>query len=48
MFTPPVVNISRPFSSGLGQGAYLGGAAGKLGGERLHFPSLLSLPVVVT
>lgn len=33
-----MVNISCVLPAGLGQGAYLGGMAGKLGGEHIHFP----------
>lgn len=37
-FTPPVVKDSHVLLTGVGQGAYLGGAAGKLGKD-IHFHS---------
>lgn len=37
--TPSVVKDSRVLPTGLGQGAYQGGAAGKLGGKDAYFSS---------
>lgn len=35
-----MVKDSHALPTGLGQGAYLGGAAGKLGGKEVHFSFL--------